>query len=73
MPLPRHAPLPDAVVCDAVATAALTLVRRAVVEGVPVTREALRREACVTLGAPTMQAMADVDAVAQRLGVSSLG
>jgi len=58
---------------DALATAALTLVRRAVVEGVPVTREGFEQEASVVLEIAPREAMAEVDAEAQRLGVSSLG
>lgn len=57
---------------DGVAAAALTVVRRACVEGVPVTREGLADEASVALEASAPQAMARVDAVAQRLGVSPL-
>jgi hypothetical protein len=58
---------------DAVAATALTVVRRALVEGVPVTREVLEREASINLLAPADDAMREVDTVAQRLGVSSLG
>jgi hypothetical protein len=57
---------------DAVATAALLVIRRALIEGVPVTRAGLAEEASVTLGASPRDALAQVDAVAQRLGVSSL-
>jgi hypothetical protein len=57
---------------DAVATAALALVRRALVEGVPVTREGLAQEASFALGGRPEQALRHVDDVAQRLGVSSL-
>jgi hypothetical protein len=57
---------------DAVTAAALALIRRALVEGVPVTRAALAEEAAVTLGAPPQVALAEVDEVAQQLGVSSL-
>jgi hypothetical protein len=57
---------------DAVAAAALVVIRRALVEGVPVTRARLASEASVALGAPARQALAEVDAVAERLGVSSL-
>lgn len=57
---------------DAVAAAALTVLRRALIEGVPVTRTGFEHEAAFTLGATTPDAMAEVDAVAQRLGVSSL-
>src|SRR3954454_9226432 len=57
---------------DAVATAALVVIRRALVEGVPVTRARLAQEAAVALGAPPETALAEVDAVAQRLGVSGL-
>jgi len=49
------------------------VVRRALVEGVPVTREVLEREAAVTLGVSPEAAMEQVDIVAQRLGISSLG
>jgi hypothetical protein len=58
---------------DAVTATALTVVRRALIEGVPVTREAVEREASVNLGASPTDAMQQVDMVAQRLGVSSLG
>ncbi|HET6549126.1 MAG TPA: hypothetical protein VFG79_11745 [Solirubrobacter sp.] len=57
---------------DAVTTAALSVVRRALVEGVPVTREGLAQEASFALGGSTEDALRHVDAVAQRLGVSSL-
>src|SRR5215207_6162701 len=56
---------------DAVTATALTVVRRALVEGVPVTREVVEREASVNLGASPKDAMQQVDLVAQRLGVSS--
>ena len=57
---------------DAVATAALIVIRRALVEGVPVTREGLVEEASITLGASQADALELVDAVAQGFGVSSL-
>jgi hypothetical protein len=57
---------------DAVATAALAVVRRALVEGVPVTREGLAQEASFALGGRLEDALRHVDDVAQRLGVSSL-
>jgi hypothetical protein len=57
---------------DGVATAALTVVRRAYVEGVPITRELFAHEVSVTLEMSDREAMAHVDAVAQQLGVSSL-
>ena len=57
---------------DMVAAIALTMVRRALVEGVPVTRAGLTSEACVNLDASPDEAMKQVDAVAQRVGVSSL-
>jgi hypothetical protein len=57
---------------DAVMTAALGLIRRALVEGVPVTRAGLAEEAAFALGASPQVALAEVDEVAQRLGVSSL-
>jgi hypothetical protein len=58
---------------DAVAAAALTIIRRALVEGVPVTRELVAAEACVSLDVPPRDAMRALDDEAQRLGVSSLG
>ena len=57
---------------DAVATAALAIVRRALVEGVPVTREGLAQEASFVLGGSPEDALRHVDDVAQRLGISSL-
>lgn len=57
---------------DAVAAAALTLIRRVLVEGARLTRKALEREASVQLAAPRADAMLTVDAVAQRLGVAAL-
>jgi hypothetical protein len=57
---------------DAVAATALSVVRRALVEGVPVTREVVEREASVNLVASRDDAMRELDTVAQRLGVSSL-
>jgi hypothetical protein len=57
---------------DAVAAAALVVIRRAFIEGVPVTRSRLAEEASVTLGASPVEALKEVDAEAQRLGVSSL-
>jgi hypothetical protein len=57
---------------DAVAAAALTLIRRVLVEGARLTREALEREASVHLAAPRAEAMLTLDAVAQRLGVAAL-
>jgi hypothetical protein len=63
IPVARH---------DAVTAAALAVIRRALVEGVPVTRAGLAGEAAVTLGASPQAALAEVDDVARRLGVSSL-
>jgi hypothetical protein len=57
---------------DAVAAAALTLIRRALVEGIRVTRQAVEREASFHLAAPRAEAMRELDAVAQRLGVAAL-
>jgi len=57
---------------DAVTAAVLSVVRRALVEGVPVTREGLAQEASFALGGSREDALRDVDDVAQRLGVSSL-
>lgn len=68
---PTASTIPDAR-HDAVTTAALTVIRRALVEGVPVTRTGLADEAAVALSASPEAALAAVDDVAQRLGVSSL-
>jgi hypothetical protein len=57
---------------DAVAAAALTVIRRALLEGARVTRHALEREASFHLAAPRAEAMRELEAVAQRLGVSAL-
>jgi hypothetical protein len=58
---------------DAVTATALTVLRRALIENVPITRDVLVREACVALDASPEEAMREVDMVAQRMGVSSLG
>jgi hypothetical protein len=57
---------------DAVAAAALTLIRRVLVEGARLSRAALEREASVHLGMPRSEAIRTLDAVAQRLGVAAL-
>jgi hypothetical protein len=49
------------------------VVRRALIEGIPVTREVLEREASVNLGASPKDAMQQVDLVLSGVGVSSLG
>jgi hypothetical protein len=48
------------------------VVRRALVEGVPVTREALGQEASFILDSPLPDALRELDATAQRLGIASL-
>jgi hypothetical protein len=55
-----------------VTTAALAVVRRALVEGIPVTREGFAQEASFALDASPEDALREVDAAAQRLGISSL-
>jgi hypothetical protein len=57
---------------DAIAAAALIVIRRSLVEGVPVSRTGLAEAASVALGAPPEDAVRELDAVAQRLGVSPL-
>lgn len=57
---------------DGVAIAALSVVRRALIEGVPVTRDGLAHEASIALGEPSEDALRHIDEVAQRLGVSAL-
>jgi hypothetical protein len=71
-PSTHPASTPGEVERDGVAAAALTVVRRACVEGVAVTRESFEHEASVTLDVPPQEAMSQVDAVAQRLGVSAM-
>ena len=73
MALRRFVPATSSARHDAVIATALTGVRRALIEGVPVTREVLEREASINLGASPRDAMRQLDLVAQRLGVSSLG
>jgi hypothetical protein len=58
---------------DAVMAAALAVIRRALIEGVPVTRDGLAEEAAVTLDASPEAALVEIDAAAQRVGISSLG
>ena len=57
---------------DLVITAALAVIRRSVVEGVPVTRSMLAHEAAVALGGSPADALQQIDAEAERLGISSL-
>jgi hypothetical protein len=57
---------------DGIAAAALTVVRRAYVEGIPITRDVFAQEVSVVLDTPEREAMERVDLVAQRLGVSAL-
>jgi len=71
-PETRDAPTTGEVERDGVTAAALTVVRRACVEGVPITRESFAHEVSVALETSAPKAMERVDAVAQRLGVSSL-
>ncbi len=52
--------------------AAFGVVRRAIVEGVPVTRQGLAAEAAYTLRMPVPEALRELDVVAQRLGIASL-
>ena len=70
---PSSVPVTSSTRHDAVTATALTVVRRALIEGVPVTREVVEREASVNLRTSPKDAMQQVDIVAQRLGVSSLG
>jgi len=71
-PRTRDVPPPADDERDGVAAAALTVVRRACVEGVPITRDVFAHEVSVTFETSATEAMAKVDAVAQRLGVSAL-
>jgi len=54
------------------AVTALGVVRRAMVEGTPVTRDELAREASYILDQAPLDALRELDATAQRLGVASL-
>jgi hypothetical protein len=58
---------------DAVTAAALAVIRRALIEGVPVTRDRLAEEAAIALGASPEAALVEIDVVAQRVGISALG
>lgn len=57
---------------DAVVTAALAVIRRALTEGRTVTRDGLAEEASVALGEPPQEALKIIDAEAERVGISSL-
>jgi hypothetical protein len=57
---------------EAVAAAALTVIRRVLMEGARLTRATLEHEASVHLRVPRADAARELDAVAQRLGVSGL-
>lgn len=54
------------------ATVALTVLRRALVEGAPVTREAISQEAAVVFATDPAEAVSRLDTQAQDLGVSAL-
>lgn len=54
------------------AAVALIVLRRALLEGAQITREAIVHEASVTFGAPDPEAALRLDAQAQRVGVSGL-
>jgi hypothetical protein len=52
--------------------AAFCVLRRAILDGTPVTRRALADEATYTLGLPEPEALRELDVVAQRLGIAAL-
>jgi hypothetical protein len=54
------------------ATVALAVLRRALVEGTPVTREAITHEACIVYATGPAEATFKLDAQAEGLGISSL-
>jgi hypothetical protein len=54
------------------ATVALTVLRRALVEGVPVTREAITHEASIVFATDPADAASRLDVQAEGLGISSL-
>jgi hypothetical protein len=54
------------------ATIALTVLRRALVEGTPVTREAITHEAAIVFATDPADAASRLDCQAEGLGVSSL-
>jgi hypothetical protein len=62
----------DAERSEKAAAPAFGVVRRAIVEGVPVTRRGLADEAAYTLDMPAPEALRELDLVAQRLGIASL-
>jgi hypothetical protein len=62
----------DPLELEQAATAALSVLRRALVEGAPVTRETVTHEAAVMFQTHPAEAVSRLDVQAQRLGVSSL-
>ena len=54
------------------ATVALTVLRRALIEGAPVTREAITHEAAIVFATNPLEAASRLDCQAEGLGVSSL-
>jgi hypothetical protein len=52
--------------------AAFAVLRRAILDGTPVTRRALADEATYAMELPEPEALAELDAVAQRLGIAAL-
>ncbi len=57
---------------DQVAVVALSFARRVLVEGAPATRDTLAREASFHWNLPAREALLELDALAEELGVSSL-
>jgi hypothetical protein len=57
---------------EKVTAAAFAVIRRALVEGVPVTREGLVGEAAFALDTTPAEAVKELDMVAQRIGVGSV-
>ncbi len=54
------------------ATVALAVLRRALVEGTPVTREAITHEAAIVFATDPAEAVSRLDSQAEGLGISSL-
>ena len=54
------------------AVVALCFARRVLVEGAPATRDTLAREASFQWNMPAREALVELDALAEELGVSSL-
>jgi hypothetical protein len=65
-------PVHELVEMQQAATVALAVLRRALVEGTPVTREAITHEAAIVFAMDPAEAVSRLDSQAEGLGISSL-